>query len=35
VISFGAELANLDSKKADEYDVSGGVVVKKIKKAAN
>jgi serine protease Do len=28
---IGAELANLDSKKADEYDVSGGVVVKKIK----
>ena len=28
---IGAELANLDSKKADEYDVNGGVVVKKIK----
>jgi Do/DeqQ family serine protease len=28
---IGAELSNLDSKKADEYDVSGGVVVKKIK----
>ena len=28
---IGAELANLDSKKADEYDVAGGVVVKKIK----
>jgi len=28
---IGADLANLDSKKADEYDVSGGVVVKKIK----
>jgi len=28
---IGAELANLDSKKADEYDVTGGVVVKKIK----
>jgi serine protease Do len=28
---IGAELANLDSKKADEYDVPGGVVVKKIK----
>ena len=28
---IGAELANLDSKKADEYDVDGGVVVKKIK----
>jgi Do/DeqQ family serine protease len=28
---IGAELANLDSKKADEYDVSGGVIVKKIK----
>jgi len=27
---IGAELANLDSKKADEYDVAGGVVVKKI-----
>lgn len=27
---IGAELANLDSKKADEYDVTGGVVVKKI-----
>jgi len=27
---IGAELANLDSKKAEEYDVSGGVVVKKI-----
>src|SRR6187455_1282080 len=28
---IGADLANLDAKKADEYDVSGGVVVKKIK----
>ena len=28
---IGADLATLDSKKADEYDVSGGVVVKKIK----
>jgi S1-C subfamily serine protease len=28
---IGADLANLDSKKADEYDVSGGVVVKKIR----
>jgi S1-C subfamily serine protease len=28
---IGAELANLDSKKAGEYDVAGGVVVKKIK----
>ncbi|HET9744232.1 MAG TPA: trypsin-like peptidase domain-containing protein [Chitinophagaceae bacterium] len=28
---IGAELVNLDSKKADEYDVAGGVVVKKIK----
>jgi Do/DeqQ family serine protease len=28
---IGADLANLDSKKSDEYDVSGGVVVKKIK----
>jgi len=28
---IGADLANLDSKKADEYEVSGGVVVKKIK----
>ena len=27
---IGAELANLDPKKADEYDVAGGVVVKKI-----
>jgi Do/DeqQ family serine protease len=27
---IGAELSNLDSKKADEYDVTGGVVVKKI-----
>jgi Do/DeqQ family serine protease len=27
---IGADLANLDSKKADEYDVDGGVVVKKI-----
>lgn len=27
---IGAELANLDSKKAAEYDVSGGVIVKKI-----
>jgi len=29
--TIGAELVNLDSKKADEYDVSGGVVVKKIR----
>jgi serine protease Do len=28
---IGAELVNLDSKKAEEYDVTGGVVVKKIK----
>ncbi len=28
---IGAELTNLDSKKADEYDVTGGVVVKKIR----
>jgi len=28
---IGAELSNLDSKKADEYDVAGGVVVKKIR----
>lgn len=28
---IGAELTTLDSKKADEYDVDGGVVVKKIK----
>jgi len=28
---IGAELTNLDSKKADEYDVAGGVVVKKIR----
>jgi Do/DeqQ family serine protease len=28
---IGAELSNLDSKKAEEYDVNGGVVVKKIK----
>ena len=28
---IGAELSNLDSKKAEEYEVSGGVVVKKIK----
>jgi len=28
---IGAELANLDPKKADEYDVTGGVVVKKIR----
>lgn len=28
---IGAELATLDTKKADEYDVAGGVVVKKIK----
>ncbi len=28
---IGAELANLDSKKADEYDVAGGVVVRKIR----
>jgi len=28
---IGAELSNLDSKKADEYDVTGGVVVKKIR----
>lgn len=27
---IGAELANLDSKKAAEYDVAGGVIVKKI-----
>lgn len=28
---IGAELTTLDSKKAEEYDVDGGVVVKKIK----
>ena len=28
---IGADLTTLDSKKADEYDVEGGVVVKKIK----
>jgi Do/DeqQ family serine protease len=28
---IGAELSNLDSKKASEYDVAGGVVVKKIR----
>lgn len=28
---IGADLATLDSKKAEEYDVDGGVVVKKIK----
>ena len=28
---IGADLANLDSKKAAEYDVDGGVIVKKIK----
>jgi Do/DeqQ family serine protease len=28
---IGAELATLDSKKAEEYDVDGGIVVKKIK----
>ncbi|MEQ1553843.1 MAG: trypsin-like peptidase domain-containing protein [Ferruginibacter sp.] len=28
---FGADLANLDPKKAKEYGVTGGVVVKKIK----
>jgi serine protease Do len=28
---IGAELANLDAKKAEENDVAGGVVVKKIK----
>ena len=28
---IGAELTNLDTKKAEEYDVTGGVVVKKIK----
>jgi len=28
---IGAELSTLDSKKAEEYDVDGGVVVKKIK----
>src|SRR5678816_2038369 len=27
---IGADLANLDAKKADEYNVRGGVVVKKI-----
>jgi len=27
---IGAELSNLDPKKAEEYDVAGGVVVKKI-----
>ncbi len=28
---IGADLVNLDSKRAQEYDVAGGVVVKKIK----
>lgn len=28
---IGADLVNLDSKRAEEYDVPGGVVVKKIK----
>jgi len=28
---IGADLATLDSKKADQYDVEGGVVVKKIR----
>ena len=28
---LGVELENLDSKKAAEYDIEGGVVVKKIK----
>ncbi len=28
---LGVELENLDSKKAEEYDIDGGVVVKKIK----
>lgn len=28
---IGADLANLDQKKATEYDVDGGVIVKKIK----
>lgn len=28
---LGVELENLDSKKAEEYDIEGGVVVKKIK----
>ena len=28
---LGVELENLDSKKAKEYDIEGGVVVKKIK----
>ena len=28
----GAELETLDSKKADQYDIEGGVVVKSIKK---
>jgi len=28
---LGVELENLDSKKAQEYDIEGGVVVKKIK----
>ena len=30
---IGADLATLDSKKAEEYDVDGGVVVKKIKES--
>jgi serine protease Do len=29
--TIGADLVNLDAKKASEYDVAGGVVVKKIK----
>jgi serine protease Do len=28
---LGVELENLDSKKAEEYDIEGGVIVKKIK----
>jgi hypothetical protein len=28
---LGADLETLDSKKADQYDIAGGVVVKKIK----
>jgi S1-C subfamily serine protease len=31
---LGADFANLESKKAKEYGVTGGVVVKKINKGA-
>ena len=32
--SLGADLATLDSKKAKEYGINGGVVVKKVKEGA-